>query len=325
MKIGIISPSSGAMALFPKRVERGLRWLSAQGCEVAFGEYALQHQSYLSAGADQRVGDIHDFIDSDTDIVLASIGGYNSNQLLPLLDYEKIRQADKVFCGYSDVTALLLAVAIKGGSRCIYGPTFLPELCEYPEPHRDTVDCLKQILAGKRAVYSRPELTVSEYIDWADEENGICRKKAMQPNPSWTVLQRGTATGAIWGGNLQTLLWILGTEYFPLSVLDGAIFFFEDLEENPAILDAMLQSLKLRGVFERISGLIIGRFVSPALTEQMHCLIPSAVARPDIPILCDVDIGHVSPMLSIPLGAETVLELSNDIRWETSGFAGRGF
>lgn len=320
MKTGIVSPAAGVMGLFPNRVQRGLAWLRSQGWEPVLGAHALEQQGYVSASAADRVADIHRFLESDADMILASIGGYNSNQLLPYLDYDKIRRADKIFCGYSDITALLLAAAIKGGSRCIYGPTFLPEICEYPAPYEDTSNCLKQILAGGSVIYTCPEQTVAEFIDWAEEENGDCREKKMKTNKPWKILQAGTASGPIWGGNLQTLLWILGTEYFPLSVLDGAVFFFEDLEENPAILDAMLQSLRLRGVFDRIRGLIVGRFASQTLAEQMYKRIPAVVENPEIPILCDVDIGHVNPMLSIPLGAQTTLSLGEEIRWETRSF-----
>lgn len=320
MKVGIVSPAAGVMGLFPNRVQRGMNWLSSQGWEPVLGEHALKQQGYVSASVAERVADIHSFLDSDAEVILASIGGYNSNQLLPYLDYDKIREAGKKFCGYSDITALLLAVAIKGSSRCVYGPTFVPEICEYPTPYGDTVNCLKQVLAGKTVVYSCPEQTVAEFIDWADEETGNCREKKMQANLPWKVLQEGNASGPIWGGNLQTLLWILGTEFFPLSVLDDAIFFFEDLEENPAILDAMLQSLRLRGVFDRISGLIVGRFASQALAEQMYKKILTVVDNPKTPILCDVDIGHVNPMLSIPLGGQTILRLGNDIYWETRSF-----
>ncbi len=320
MKVGIISPSAGIMGLYPKRAERGLQWLQRQGWEAFLGKHAMERLDYISSSPEDRVADIHRFLDSDIDVIMASIGGYNSNQLLPLLDYDKISSANKIFCGYSDVTALLLAAAIKGGSRCIYGPTFLPEICEYPHPHIDTIDCLKQVLSGKRFTYTCPQETVSEYIDWAEEETGNCREKNRATNYGWAVLQKGCASGPIWGGNLQTLLWILGTEYFPTSTLDGAIFFIEDLEENPAVMDAMFHSLRLRGVFERISGLILGRFATRELTKKMTRLIPTVVNRPDIPIIYDVDIGHVSPMLSIPLGARTVLNLDEKIQWEVHGY-----
>lgn len=320
MKIGIISPAAGVMGLFPNRVLRGLNWLRSQGLEPVLGAHAQEQQGYTSGPVADRVADIHHFLDSDVDVILASIGGYNSNQLLPHLNYDKIRSAGKIFCGYSDITALLLAAAIKGGSRCIYGPTFLPEICEFPAPHVDTLNSLQQVLSGGTVVYTCPQQKIAEFIDWSEEETGICREKKIQENTPWKVLQAGTATGPIWGGNLQTLLWILGTEYFPLSVLDGAIFFFEDLEENPAVLDAMLQSLRLRGVFDRIRGLIVGRFASETLSEQMYKLIPAVVDHPNIPILCDVDIGHVNPMLSIPLGYPTVLRLGKEIYWESQGF-----
>ena len=323
MKIGIISPSAGTMALYPKRAERGVQWIKKQGWDVSFGENAGGQCEYLSASSDMRVSDIHKFLESDVDLIMASIGGYNSNQLLELLDYKKISNSKKVFCGYSDVTALLLAIAIKGNVRCIYGPTFLPEICEYPEPYKYTVAKFLDVFQGKPIKFEPPELSVDEFVEWNEEEQGRCKVKQTRNNNGWMILQKGFAEGPMWGGNLQTLLWIIGTQYFPLSILDGSIFFFEDLETNVAVLDAMMYSLKLRGVFERIIGLIIGKFASEKLNEQMCKLIPNIVDRADIPIICNVDVGHVNPKISIPLGEVAILDVERKIKWSTNGFLRR--
>ena len=316
MKIGIVSPSAGYMMKFPRRVDRGIKWLRSRGVEPVFGIHAFENRSYYSSNAENRVEDIHSFLDCDVDIIMASIGGYISVHLLPLLDYNKISKAGKTFCGYSDISAILLALATRSGAKCVYGPTFLAEICEYPKPYDDTIKYLNLILHGKDICYTQPAMTVKEFIPWENEETGICRMKEMKLNTSWEVLRRGKAHGPIWGGNLQTLLLIIGTDYFPLSTLYNAIFFFEDIEENPAIIDAMLYSLYLRGVFDTISGLIVGRFKTNTLSNHVFQLLSKLVKKADIPILCNVDIGHVQPMLSIPLGAYTILDTENDIRWE---------
>lgn len=315
MKIGIISPAAGTLGLFPNRMARGLQWLRRRNCEAALGEHACECAGYVSADVRSRVADINQFLADDSKLILAAIGGYNSSQLLPFLDYDWIHRTGKTFCGYSDITSLLLAIAVRSDVPCIYGPTFLPEICEYPEPYPDTIACLRKLLAGGRVDYTPPAETTAEFIDWSDEEKGILRPKAMRKNDPWTIVRRGTADGPIWGGNFQTLLWIIGTKYFPLSVLDGSILFLEDIEKNPAVWDAMLQSLKLRGVFDIVNGIIMGRYPNKETAATVERLLPQLADRPSLPILSGVDIGHVSPMLSIRLGARTHLELQDAILW----------
>lgn len=323
MKWGIYSPSAGTSSQFPRRFARGLRWMEEQGWTPMVGGHARGQKGYLSGSVEERLSDIEVLLEQGADVLIATLGGYNSNQLLEKLPYEALGRRRPVLCGYSDVTAILLAAATLTDCPCLYGPTFLPELCEYPQPAPETVACLREILAGRPYRYQPLPTVVDEFIDWREEERGACRVKRRRAAPGWVTLKEGCAAGPLWGGNLQTLLPLVGTKYFPLSQLSGAILFLEDLEERPAVLDAMLQGLQLRGCFAAVSGVILGDFPAGEARDTVHRLVLSYVGRREIPVLADVEIGHRSPMVTVPIGRRAVLRLRGGSQyWAVEGAAG---
>jgi len=121
--IGIISPSSGLANIFPHRVEKGKRMLENLGFKVIFGKHALERSGYVSASPQDRASDIHDmFVNPDVKAIICTIGGNHANQLLKYLDFDLIRSNPKIFIGYSDITILHYAFAVKAGLRTFYGP-----------------------------------------------------------------------------------------------------------------------------------------------------------------------------------------------------------
>ena len=132
--IGIISPANGLMHFFPNRIEYGKKYMEKNNFSIYFGKNSLKCVSYYSADVDDRISDINEAInDNNVDIIMASIGGYNSNQLLEKINYKKIKESNKIFCGYSDISCLILAIYVKTQKIMLHGPTFLAELCEYPD------------------------------------------------------------------------------------------------------------------------------------------------------------------------------------------------
>ena len=109
--IGIISPSWGGAGVFPHRIENGVKYLESLGYQVKMAEHAGNSNGYVSDTAENRAQDIHDmFSDPDVKMILAAIGGDHSCHLLPLLDFDLIRQNPKIFMGYSDITVLNIAI-----------------------------------------------------------------------------------------------------------------------------------------------------------------------------------------------------------------------
>lgn len=265
--VGIISPASSVMNLYPNRVRNGIRFLESQGYKVKFGEFSYEMCGYYSASKEKRIDDINMLLhDHEIDIIMASIGGYNSNQLLDSLDYNLIKKSKKIFCGYSDITAMLLAIHFRTGIKVIHGPTFLPEICEYPSPYDYTLEYFTKALSYEQFAYKEPLYNISQYRDWGEDEKEMISKQKSKPT-RWKIYNKGSAYAKIIGGNLQTLALLIGSEYCPVSFFENKILFLEDCCERLARVDAILQSLKLKGVFDVIQGLIIGKFTNNEINE----------------------------------------------------------
>ena len=178
MKLRIVSPSSGALKMFPKRFNYGLDFFKKNGYDIDISKNALKNTSYYSSSENDRINDIYKSIDEEVDVVIAAIGGYNSNQLLDYLDYEKIKNSKTTFVGYSDITSLLLAVHTMTGKIVYHGPTFLSELCEYPVCMDYTWNYFEKAINKEKIEYKEPQYEVTEYIDWAlQEKNGYKARK----------------------------------------------------------------------------------------------------------------------------------------------------
>ena len=115
IEIGLVTPSAPAPALFPERFKRGVSCLENLGFKVKLGKYVSTKNGLTSATAMERAADMNEFFaDKDVSLLMASIGGDYSAEILPYLDWELIRANKKGLIGYSDITVLLLAVGVKG-------------------------------------------------------------------------------------------------------------------------------------------------------------------------------------------------------------------
>lgn len=313
----IISPASSFLQEYPNRVERGKKFLEQKGFFVNFENNSFKNQSYYSASSKERIDDINNALNNPkTDIIMASIGGYNSNQLLENIKYEQIANSDKLFCGYSDITCLLLAIHSKTQKIVLHGPTFLPEICEYPEPYDYTWEIFIKIANKKCVEYKMPNYEVKEFVDWKVQEERFVKRKKEKNNNIWKVSKKGEARGKIIGGNLSSILTIIDTEYLPKSMFENRILFLEDVDISIAEFDSFMQSLKLRGIFHRIKGLIIGKFKEEENNSKINKFLNIFFREYNFPIIYNVDLGHTTPQLTIPIGAIAYLECEEHIKFK---------
>ncbi len=265
---------------------------------VTFGAHLGERDAFDSASIDSRVADLHAaFADPDVAGVLTGIGGFNSNQLLPQLDWPLIAANPRVFCGYSDITALQAAMLARADLVTYSGPHWSSFGMER---HFDyTLRAFTECLFADEPLVLRPAQTWTDDAWYADQDN-----RHPQPNDGWWVLAEGMASGRIVGGNLCTLNLLQGTPYMP-SLEDAVIFWEDDYESAPRHIDRNLVSLLQQPDFGGVRGMVIGRFqrasgMSRALLEQL-------MAKPELrglPIIANVDFGHTSPMMTFPLGGE---------------------
>ena len=321
----IVSPSSGTMASYPNRVKTGIKVFENAGYRVEFAAHALGQADYLSGSIEERVADLQQCFESgEAAAILTSIGGYNCNQLLSLWDFECIAQNPRILCGYSDITALLLAIYVKTHLTVFHGPCFLTEFCEYPHPLKYTWDNFFAAVRGEAIEWQPTEYFTTEFYDWALQEQQMYRRKLKQPG-GWTSIRYGSARGTLIGGNLRTIVNMIGTEYLPVSTFDGALLFIEDCACSLAIFDSLLYALKHHKVWEHITGLVIGRFNTEIGKNEMAlCQVLLECTRDySFPIIIDVDLGHTDPMITIPIGrcGYLVSEPDNTIQFGVEGLA----
>jgi muramoyltetrapeptide carboxypeptidase LdcA involved in peptidoglycan recycling len=272
------------------------RWKDL-GLRISFSPNVAVLDRFDSSPVEARVSDLHGaFADPGVKGMFTTLGGYNSNQLLSLLDYDLIRANPKVLCGFSDITALATAIYAKTG------------LITYSGPHFTTLGMRRgigyTISHFERCIMQESPFEVEPADHWSDDpwyedqEN-----RDLVPNPGYGVLNEGEAGGTILGGNLGTLALLFGTSYMPS--LEGTILLLEDDEEiEPHHFDRTLQSLLHQPGFEGVRGLVVGRF-QRASNMDLQTLKEILVAKPELdrlPIVANASFGHTTPAFTFPIG-----------------------
>ena len=274
--------------------------LEKLGLEVVFAPNTTDENCDImgSSSIEKRVSDIHTaFKDKSVKAIMTIIGGFNSNQLLPHLDYELIKNNPKIFCGFSDITALLNAILAKTGLVTYYGPHYsslgMKLGCDYTYEH-----FIKMLVTdGEDRV--EPSEIWSDDLWFLDQD-----KREFEANEGYWNIHSGTAEGTIIGGNLGTYNLLLGTSYRP-QFTPNTILFIEDTEANSLPdFERNLQALIYQEDFKNVKGLVIGRFQkgSKVTREELEFVLNSKAELKDMPILANVDFGHSAPLLTIPLG-----------------------
>ncbi|NET57766.1 MAG: LD-carboxypeptidase [Symploca sp. SIO2E6] len=308
--LAVFSPSSPGNALFPHRLKRGVTALESLGFQVQVPEFAFKQYGYTAGTAEERANELMRLFEDDTvDGIICSIGGFNSSDILPLLDYSIISKHPKIFAGYSDVTALLLGIYAQTNLVTFHAPAILPEWGDYPEPLAYTVRSFRDLTEARSnfVKYQPPNEWTNEFLDWHKGEDN--RPKNMYQNLGWKVLKEGVTVGCLIGGNIETLNFLVGTPYCP--DFSGSVLFLEatDAEAYLPRLHRALTHLCLCGVFDKISGLLVGKCpdAHPVSGIDLETVISVVTKCFNIPIALNIDLGHTNPMLTLPIGIQVKL------------------
>jgi muramoyltetrapeptide carboxypeptidase len=303
-QIGIVSPSWPGAALYPHRLQRGIEQICELGFEVKVARHALNQRGFVSDTAENRVADLHEmFLNPDVRVVLTAIGGDHSSHLLPQLDFELIRRHPKIFIGYSDTTVLSVAIWRMTGVVTFYGPALLTDFAEYPQMFSYTRDALVGVLSMTSPYGALPVAAewTDELLDWG-EKRDLSRPRHVVRSQGWTWLKPGISQGVLVGGCLESLQHLRGTRFWP--DLRDSILFFEVANVKPDGVDAILMDYENMGAFESIRGLLVGRSWGYTTTEhqELRDVLLNRTAKYAFPIVCDMDFGHTSPQLTLPIG-----------------------
>ena len=295
--IRVVAPARSMGIVSQDVREVATKSLTNLGFIVSFADHVDEVDQFNSSSVKSRAEDIHQaFSDKQVDGIFTAIGGYNSNQLLDVLDYTCIANNPKIFCGFSDITAVANAITAKTGLVTYSGPHFstfgMEKGLEY------TVDyCIKAL------VQSAP-FTLSPSDHWSDDQWYLDQEnRKFVPNEGYWVLQKGYGYGRLVGGHLRSLVSLQGTAYWP-ELQDSLLFIEEDAEINPQLFDRLLQSLTQQFNFDGVRGILIGRFQKKTeMTRQiLQEIVTSKPALDGIPIVANVDFGHTTPIVTLPIG-----------------------
>jgi len=301
-EVRIIAPSRSLAIFSPEVREIANKRFEKLGLQLSFGKHVEEKDDFASSPIEFRVEDLHDaFGDAHVKAILTVVGGFNSNQLLTYLDWDLIRNNPKIFCGYSDITALNNAIFAKTGLVTYSGPhysTFGQKL------HFDyTLEYFQKGLFSDAPFEIHPSPQWSDDAWYKNQE-----ERNLIKNGGFLVIHEGQASGTIIGGNLCTLNLLQGTEYFP-SLTDTVLFLEDDEESLPHTFDRDLQSLIHQPGFQDVKGMVIGRFQkgSKMTNEILQKIMMSKKELDHIPIIANVDFGHTDPKITFPVGGEVQL------------------
>ena len=278
------------------------------GLRLSFGRHVEECDEFTSSAIESRVADLHDaFADPGVRAILTVIGGYNANQLLPSIDWDLIAANPKVFCGYSDITALSCAMLARAG------------LVTFSGPHYSTFGMRRhfdQTLAWfVAAVMTGQSFAVDPAVTWSDDAWFLDQEnRDIRPNDGFWVMAEGQAEDRLVGGNLCTFNLLQGTEYMP-DLTDTIVFVEDDVESSVATFDRDLTSLTQQTGFGGVRGLLIGRFqrAMGLSRDTLRSILASKRELVGIPVVANLDFGHTDPLLTLPVGGDAGIDARDDL------------
>ena len=289
--IGLIAPggytNDGA-------VDKAVRNIEALGFRVKTGRYLREVFGNYAGSSEQRVADLHAmFLDPEVKAIWPIRGGSGCISLLSSLDYDLIRRNPKVLIGYSDITALHLAIYKQTGLVTFHGPVASSTMTPYASEH------LMAVLSEPRASYTIP----------MSPENAA--RAASEPHFGIHTFTHGVATGALMGGNLSMVAALAGTPY--AADIAGSILFLEEVNEAPYRIDRWMTQLDLAGGFRSAAALVVGicencgpehEDVSLTLERTLGLHLHPLT----IPAVSGYSIGHIRNQCTLPMGIQARID-----------------
>lgn len=290
-KIGLIAPGG---FIEEKELQESIDNLKSLGFNPVPSDNILARYGYLGGADKQRSDDINTmFSRKDIAGIICARGGYGCTRILPMLDYDLIKNNPKVLCGYSDITALLYGIYAKTGLIGFHGPVGISTFNKF------SVDFFSYVLVNP---YDRLEL-ISE---------------PESPDIKITTIRSGKAEGELVGGNLSLIVSVIGTPYDIDST--GKLIFIEETNEEPYRIDRMLTQMIQAGKFKNAAGIILGTFNKCEPNEKepefsrsfsLFEVFEDRLFNLGIPVLYGLSFGHIKNKFTLPFGAKAELNSSN--------------
>ena len=275
-RIGVVSPSYW---LKKQYMEKTSKFFQDKGYTIVMGNSNSMKWGPFAGTPQERADDIHHmFSNPKIEAIICARGGYGANRVLPLLDYNLIRDNPKIFMGYSDITAYLTSITQKTGLVTFHGP---------------------MMVSYKKGFVNYNFQTMERIL------NGTPDFKIESPDslPA-RILKPGIAMGPLWGGNMTLLINRLGTS--DSLDTDGVILFLEDLDEYLYSFERMLVQMRTAGMLDNIAGLIIGELhefkdQDVAFERNTDEIVMDICGDLEIPIVSNFPCGHDTYQATLPI------------------------
>ena len=284
--IGLVAPAGPLID--KENFTAGVQNLEKKGFKVKFNQKLLNTRGYL-AGSDKERADGFNKLWSDPEIkaIVAARGGYGCLRMIDMIDMKQIQKKPKILIGFSDLTVLLNAIHKKTGLVTFHGPV----VTTLASIDKQSKTSFFNILTGKRPDLLRPSKV--------------------------KILKEGKSKGVLWGGNLTTLVHMIGTPYeIPWN---DTILFLEDIGESPYRLDRLLTHLYQAKRLKKIKGLILGTFTDEdtkeraVLQKTVQKRILELLKDENIPIWANFPTGHSRRNLTFPVGVDVEMDSNENM------------
>lgn len=257
--------------------EQGIAVLHEMGFATHVAPGAFDTHGYLAGTDAQRIAQLHNMLaDDQVKGIVCARGGYGTLRILADVDYDLCRKHAKPFIGFSDITALHLALHQHAGWVTFHGPM--------------VTTLARSDAVTRQAFYDTLTDQIPSHLDLNQARR----------------LFSGTAEGRLMGGNLATLCHMVGTPR--AGNFSGAILLLEDIGEAPYRIDRMLTQMTLAGVFDGLAGLMLGTFENCGRSDDLDSLMKAHFEPMGIPVVTGAAIGHAGCNLTLPLGIKARLD-----------------
>jgi Uncharacterized proteins, homologs of microcin C7 resistance protein MccF len=281
-------------------------YFTEHGCRVVESPHVHGRHEYFSGTDVQRLGDFHALVhDPEVHAIMAARGGYGLTRLLAYLDYEALASARKPLIGFSDITALHLAVLAQTGLVTFAGPMAAPD---FGHPQRSALHQEHFLPLLSHEWHLSPPIR----LPYAEREGDAGLHLREQIGDG--------LEGTLWGGNLSLVANLVGTPYFP-QVTDG-ILFLEEVNEEPYRIERHLLQLFHAGVFRSVRAVLWGQFnrcvpthasAAPYTLDHVLTYLRSLVP---IPWLVNLPFGHVRDKLTLPVGGRVRITMPDEAHYQ---------
>lgn len=250
-------------------------YLERRNLRVILGKNIFKSYRYMAGTDEERVDDLHEaFLNPDIKAIVCARGGYGAIRLLKLIDFDIIRRNPKIFCGYSDITALSLMFAKHSDLITFSGPMAQSDFNDVTE---FTANSFFNVLSGGFEEYMSTE-----------------------------TYRSGNTEGIIWGGNLSTIVSLCGIDFIPE---EDFIFFTEDLNEAPYRIDKMLtQLVNIKEFRKHCKGIVFGEFLDCGDENWVTDILLETANILEVPAYGGFKFTHAADKQTVPIGAYGILQ-----------------